>query len=798
MIKHFLTIGIRFILRSKTYSAINITCLTISLSITILVFKMIFALNSSDGFHPRRNDIYRIISISNEGLYGPITQATTPAALSTEVMSHPDIEKVARIWNEFSDNVNKGDQFIQVNGYFADPDFFKLFEYDFIEKSTENPLDNPFSVIITEKLAQKIFGSSHVIGETLYFNNLGGYTITGIIKVNDFRKSHLNFDLVASSMALSSAEIQKTLGISLDDWEEINNTYTYVLIKGDRDVSNFSKDLNNYAIGKYSENSSFIKFELQPLNEISPGKRLANSLGEVTDPILQYILLTIAILILITAGFTYTNLTISKLLSRAKEIGIKKIAGARKLQIFEQFIIESIIVVFISLFLAFIINEFLEPGFYNLDQNLKNLFYQPEFPFSLYLMIVGFSVLLGIISGIFPAVYMTKFKPAIILKDITKSKVSRGINLKKLLIVFQFFISITLMYSLIILHNQLNYQRTVDIGFDPKNIINVDLNGTNFQNLKNEVSKINGIENVSAVQYLPGTGMAYKNWIHKNSGQDSILISILHTSDNYLENLRHRFISGQDFLSDKISSNVHYTVINKSALNFFGFDDETDAIGQELELNYDNWYQIIGVIDDFVLQSTESNPGPLVILQDPAKLKIVNIRINQFANKDILIQNISKRWREINPDNPFSYKYYTSQIDDTYASPRKALQYLAAITFTAIFISILGLLGMVTFETESKFKEIGIRKVLGANSKMIIYSISKDFFKMLFIAILISSPITWIAAEMLLQNFYYRVELKLQFFILGILIAIIPGVLVVLSQTIRVSVKNAVEAIRYE
>lgn len=810
MVRHFFLIAIRNIFRHKVFSFINVIGLSVSLAICLLVIKIIFALYSSDRFHQYKNQIFRVTTEVKTASYDEYELATSPAPLKNELLQCVEIESVARIWNRFSDDAISSDKPMPASGYFVDKEFLDIFSFNLLYGNVDDVLQEPYSIILTKEWSDKYFGDVNPIGKTIEFHELGIYTVTGLFESLQNKKSHMKFDLVASSKTL----LLKTADLSVDDeekeespydfakvlttWKNVYRTYTYIKIKEGAEKESLYENFPNIIKKHYSDPDTEYTFNLQPLSRISPGRNLSNALGHVDDPSISYILSIIAIIITLTASFTYTNLSIARSLSRAQEVGIRKVIGARRYQLIVQFIFETIVLSFISLNLAYIILIFIEPEFYNIDPFLKQSFYLEEHSIWLYITTIVFTVILAILIGYIPSRYMSKVSPTVALKNLFKGNTRTGINMKKVIIIFQFSVSLLLIYSINIMYRQIDFQQSIDLGFDPENIISIDLNGNDYETFQNELSVNSSIYSTSTVNYLPSIGTRSMSWTRQHDQIDSVICSNLIASPSILETLDIDLLAGEGFKSGIISENEKYTVISESALSLLGYEHTNDAIGDNIIIDGKEELTIVAVCSDIVLQSTDRGPEAMIFRVRPENMNHLLIRYNTGVNVEELISSIGSTWDKTEPVHELKYEFYTSKIDEYYESPKSMLKVLSAIAFFAILISFMGLFGIVMYSMENRIKEVGIRKVFGAETKQILWTISRRFMIMIFSAILITTPVVWIAGEMILQNFYYRVTISIEHFLSGMICMLVIGLLTIFTQTVHTAYKNPVDTLRYE
>ena len=797
MFINYLKIAIRNLLRSKLFSLINILGLAISMSICLLVIKMIFGMYSCDRFHVNKDRIYRILTYEQRRDGTGSELATTPEPLARELEKIAGIERVVRIRKNFSGDVYYKDKVVPVSGLITDPIFFNVFSFELQRGDPQTALTEPYSIILTPEWARKVFGDKDPVSETISLKNLGDYKVTGITKSITQLKTNLKFECLASASTLPSLEHKGINSNTIDNWKNYFRTYTFVMIRNGTDISYIENELQNIIKTHIHDSELNMEYRLQPLKEISPGKRLVNQMGEPTEPIIAYILILIAVILILTASFTYTTLSVARALDRAKEVGVRKVFGANRFDLFIQFIGEAIILSFISLNFAYIILTFLEPGVYNIDYYIRDAFQLTKTPSDLYLSFILFTLILGCITGLAPALYLSKFKPVEVFKDLSKIRLFSRANLHKVLIIFQFTISLLLIFFVIISYKQVQFQRTVNYGFNVDDIINIELQEMEFEVFKNKLLQIPSVEYVTASDYLPGTGVMHIQFVKSDKIPDSAIISHLSIDPDFISALNISILAGNDFQEYMYPNLENYALINESAVLYLGYSNPSEALNRFITIE-NKEAQIIGVVRDFVNQSTYVKPDPLVLRIIPDWFDYAVVKLNPGYDKAKVLSKIEESWKELNPYQLFRYKLYTDQITEYENAAMKIVKISGFITVLVIVIAILGLLGMVVYSNQKRINEIGIRKVMGANNKEVLWMISKSFLYLMFLAVLIATPLALFSGKMILQNAYNHVSLKPGFFITGILFLLIIGVITVFSQTWKAANQNPVDALRYE
>lgn len=798
MFTNYLKVALRNILRSKVFSLINILGLAVSMSICLLVIKMIFGMYSSDRFHENGNRIYRVLTFERTEGYSGYDLATTPEPLAEELEKLTDVEKVVKIRKDFSGDVYYKGKVIPISGIFSNHQFFEVFSFKLERGDPHSALKDPYSIILTPEWAEKLFGETDPLGEMISLKNLGEYKVTGITKPVSHLKTHIKYDCIASASTLPSLENHGIGSNTIGYWGNPYRTYTFILLREGAKTEIIENALPDIVDTFVPKGEIHFEYRLQQLKDISPGRKLANQMGDPTEPMMAYILTLVAVILMLTASFTYTTLSVARAFDRAREVGVRKVFGANRRQLFAQFIGEAVILSLISLNFAYIILTFLEPGVYNFNIQFRDAFELTKTPLIIYLVFLLFTLILGVITGFFPALYLSRIKPVEVFKDLSEIKLFSRANLRKVLIVVQFTISLFLIFSVIISFKQVRYQQEIDYGYNIENILNVDLQEINYELFKNEILRKPGVQAVTASEYLPGTGTVSRHFIKCEKLPDSTKVSHLGVDPDFIKTMNMSLLSGKDFREYSETNLSNYTIINESAIQFLGFQNAGEALEHTLTIGSKPNIQIIGVVKDFVLQSPDSKPDPLVLRVIPDRYNHAFVKLNSNLVMKEMISSLEESWKKLNPEQQFRYKFFSEYIGEYMDASMQMVKVIGFITFFAVFISILGLLGMVVYNNENRVNEIGIRKVVGATSREVLWVISKSFIYMMALAGLIATPAAWFLGNMILQNAYYHVTLRVDFFASGILFLFTIGLITVLSQTWKAANRNPVESLRYE
>ncbi len=777
MFRNYFKIALRNILRQRIYSIINVIGLATGLSIFILIMLFINDQRQYDKFNKNYNHIYRL-DYSDWSLLG--------TAYEDDILREfPQVQKGTRI--AFNNPVIKyNDKRIRVNDFlFADSSVFDIFSFPFILGNPKTALTDPFTIVITESTARLFFGNENPMGKMLRYNNQYNFRVTGVMK--DINHFHLSVNALASFTSLPILSNNKDFLKARGNW----NYPTYFLIPGKFDIKAFDRKINSYYKTQDEWKNDEPQFHLCPLKDIYFDYETKNEIGIRHGCIQKIRIFTIiAIFILLIACVNFINLSTARAPMRAKEVGIRKMAGSSKGKLILQFLIESVIISTVAFIISLGITEGLL-SFFNdlLSVDLhSNLLLQP----GMFLMLFGGSILVGIIAGLYPAFYLTAFQPVEVLKG-QKTKGSSAAFLRKLLIVFQFAISIVLIICTIIVDRQLDYVKNKNLGFQKEHIVYFGLNQSIFSRIdvfKASLLQYPDIKKFSTSNTIPGQ----VTWVEgREVDKKDQHFNLLPVDPDFIDLMKIPVIQGRNFSWQNPSDTNFNIILNEEAVKYFGIQN---PVGKHL----DNWKPsgiIIGVVKDFNYQSLQDNIGPLVLCWRPKWNFIACIRLSG-NNIPETINHIKKEWDKLSPEFPFEYYFLDQSFDKLYKSEQqfgKMFQYFSIIS---ILIACLGLFGLASFTVLQRTKEIGIRKVHGATEATIVNLLTRDFTKLVLIATVIAWPVAWFSMDKWLQGFAFRIQIPMWAFIAAFLIAWFIALFTVSYHALKVANTNPAEALKYE
>lgn len=807
MLKNYLTTAIRSLKRHKFFSAINIFGLAVAMSICMALIMLVADQMSYDRYNTNADRIYRITTLdvdhTGQVMWGNQVNSASAMPVGPELaQNYTGIEDATRFrrgfgnsWIEFENkNVN-----IPLSGYFADSNALEFFEYELQYGDRATALKDPFTVVLTRSAANKLFKDENPVGQTLKVGDQGIYTVTGVLKETD-KKSHIVFEGLASMSSARSLEDAGKLGKLLDSWGHYWESWTYIRAEEGKSESEVQAQLDKVYKQKVDPNKPGVyrmRFFLQPLLSITPGDIQNNSIGPQLPWEFVYFLGGLALVILLTSCFNFTNLSIARSLTRAREIGVRKVAGAARWQIFSQFISESIVVAIAALVLAIALLVFLKPMI--LQLSFAQLFRWDLYSgVTVYAIFIVFAVVVGMLAGFFPAVVLSGFQPVAVLKNLSNLKLFSRMGMRKALLVSQFTLSLFFIITVIVIYKQMNLFITQEHGFNKKNNIAVKLNNTSYQQLKTELQKYGNITSVSGTSHVPAAGTSHGAAIKINLDDPAnVDAGYFLVDEDYATNMQIKVLAGK-FFSAEQSNQKDYIIVNEAAVKKLNFETPLDAVGQQVIFCNDSTTKtILGVVSDYNHRDLTRQISPMLLLYQPSEFAIVQVAYAGTYEK--AAKSVEKAWATVNPGLKIDYIAVESEINKYYELVFGDLVgVLGFISFLAILISCLGLLGMATYATETRIKEISIRKVLGSSEAALVLLLSKGFLRMLALSVMIGVPLSWFVNKLWLEEIAYHTTIGPGVIAISVLVLIVFGVITIGSQTLRATLVKPVENLKSE
>ncbi|WP_420316287.1 ABC transporter permease [Ekhidna sp.] len=803
LIGNYFKTSVRSIARNKLFSTINIVGLAISMSVGLLMITYLGELLTFDNFHEKKDRIYRVTStysdVTNDD---PFDLASTSVFIGEKLRSeYTGFEKVLIMRRNFNADLEKGDNIINVNGEYASPEFFDVFSFNLRSGDPKTALIEPNSIILTEKAAEKLFKGEDPVGQ-IVISGEESYTVTGVM--NDVPgNSHMQFEALASFSTLEK-RFRDDENSTFFTWRSIWMNYVYLLLEEGTSPEQVNNYLAEIAADENAKTDRFtIALEVENLSDISPGRDLSNQIGpNITWESINQ-LLALTLIIILSACFNYTNLSIARALRRAKEVGIRKVVGATRSQVLTQFVFEAILIAIFSLFLAGGLYILIKPEFVTSIIDRDNI--EMEFRMINILYFILFAISIGFISGILPSIVLSKLKAISILTDATKMRLFKGANLRKVLIVFQFAISMTLIIGATITYRQYNFSINYDLGFASENVLNLSLYGNDADILMNELAKLPEVGKVSRCGMIPSTGEIWGEDLKYKDPMDSVSIYFNPVDKNYPLVHEMKFLAGGTFPYDLEGEDEDpkFIIIDRTLSERFGFEQPENALGEVLYLQRrvedDLPVQVVGVIENYQYQNLASDPEPSALIHGSQEnFQYINMVV---STPDVigLMSKMEEIWTDIEKLHPFRAEFLKDQIQESYADYKVIFRIFTFLAILAIAISTMGLLGMAVFTTETRIKEVSIRKVLGATEQNLILILSRSFMIMLSISAFIAIPFTYIMfTEFLLSEFKERIDIGPMELLPGVALIILIGFLTISWQTVKAAKTNPAEMLRDE
>jgi putative ABC transport system permease protein len=766
------------------------------MAVCMLIILVLQDQFSYDNFHKNRDRIFRIQSKDNLSKIALSKFASTTWPLANELKdNYPFVENIVALNNNFGGEGICNEKRFNVSGFFATPSFFNLFDFKLKNNLASNPLNEPSSIVITEELANKFFGDNDPIGKTIIFEKYGNLKVTGVIPKMK-QKSHIQFEALISAETLSSLEKEKKIDAITDNWEQFFSSYVYVMLKKNTRQSDLDTALVKIGKLKYPENGKVnLSFYSTPLSKIVPGPLLANEIGMFLPKPFVIFFAGLAIIIMLSAAFNYTSLSVARSLTRAKEYGIRKSFGASRGQLLSQILTEAVILALISLFFAFIILQLLVPAFSGMKL-MTLLKIDPHQNLTSYLAYLIFATTTGVLAGLIPAIYVSSLNPVRVFKASSNIRGLKKVTFRKILLVAQYTFSIIFLISIILLYRQMNFMLNSELGFDRDVVYDIRLNGQQFSKVKDQFSQLPEVVSISAGSHIPGIGNYWGTGIKIKPEDESYDAAYFSVDPNYFSTMGIKIIAGEDFPKDPVT-NTNLVVINRKAVEYFKFKSLQDAVGQDI-LIYDTLpVKVIGVVDNYKYVALLMPLKPLILRMNPEQYQIAVLRINT-QDREATLAKFKDAWGSIDPYHELEGSFLEYEIKDFYGIFGDVLYAVGFATILAIIVACLGLFGMATYSIQTRLKEVGVRKVFGSQSISAVMLIARTFIIMLLIAAAIAAPLAYIINTTWLKFLAFHVTFGAGTLIIGIVIVFIIGILTILSQTLKAANSNPVDILKYE
>jgi len=806
-------------MKSKAFSFINIFGLSAGLVCCMLIALYLKYETSYDSYQQNIGNLYQVeTKFMVKGDQKDVIPNTPAPMAATMKKDFPEVSESARILNLFTEDKTlfqytpaggERKSFLEDKGFLADPSFFKMFTYNFIEGAGANALDDPYTVVLSDDIAKKLFGDAPALNKIIHINsNTNGehdYTVTGVFKPV-FTPSHIDARFF---LTFKGGEMEKYMARHSTDFASNNMFYTYLLLKPNASAANLEAKLPAF-IEKYAANDlkkmGFSKAQfLLPVKDLHLSDKVTKNVTPPASKTYLYILTSIAIFILLIACINFMNLSTARSSKRSSEVGIRKVLGAEKGSLVMQFLGESLIITLLAFLLAIIIVILLLPMFNSVSG--KHIVFSLSADWPLLLGFCLLALVAGLIAGSYPAFYLSSFNPVKVLKGKLTNSLA-VVSIRKGLVVFQFIISIVLIIATVVISKQMHYLRTADLGFDKDQQIVIPLRSkvskTMYASFKNELKSNSHVLSVGASQYYPGIFNPSDDNLYKegNTINDAKRTRMNWVDGDFLQTLNLKLAAGRLFDSHIKADTGNRIVLNENAVREVGYASPQKALGHKVYLDYRGkpyGFEIIGVVKDFHFEDLHMplTPFGFQMLNENGDFNyvMVHARVGDAVQVIKFAQNI---WRKYNANEPFEYTFLDDQFQKNYDADNRLSGIVIYSTVVAILIACLGLFGLAAFSAEQRTKEIGVRKVLGASVPTIVSLLSVDFLKLILLSAIVASPIAWWFMNKWLQNFAYPQSIDWTVFVYTTLIAITIGLLTIGGQAVKAAIANPVKSLRSE
>ena len=792
MIKNYLKTALRNLRRNKVFSFINISGLALGMACSLLIFLWVQSEYKVDSFNKTSSRLY---SVYERQFYNDKVDVfhSTPGLMADELKRvFPEVEYASGFGWINENSFSLGDKVIQEEGGWAGEDYFKMFNYPLLQGNVQTALNSPSAIAVSKKMAESLFGSAaNAINKTIRFNDKRDVKVTAVFDNTGINASQKFDYLINWYSYLEDNQWLKDWSININDGPK-----AFLELRPGADESGFRIRIRDFLNSYYKDQRTGFHIELgiQRFDQMYLHSHSKN--GQMDGGRIEYVKLfsIIALFILVIACVNFMNLTTARFMKRAKEIGIRKVAGAIRLSLIKQFIGEAILIAFFSLILALAIVLLLLPIFNGLIQKHISLpAGDPSFWFDMAIL----TLVTGVVAGSYPAIFLSSFDPIKVLKGSVKAG-PRAAFFRKALVVFQFTLSIMLIIGTIVVSKQINYIQTKNLGYDRENVISIPLQGAlpgKYTTFKQEAANIPGVKVVTRITQIPTkltSGTSDVGWQNKNPDEKNLFVWASVGYD-FVKTLNLQILQGRDFSRDYPTDSSGY-LLNEAALKIINY---TDPIGKQFTF-WGKQGTIVGIVKDFHFNSLHDPIQPLILrMREDESSGNALVRIEPAKTQEAL-RGLEALARQFNSKFPFTYQFLDEAYISLYTSEQMINKLSGYVASIAIFICCLGLLGLVMFTAEQRIKEIGIRKVLGANTASVFGLLSKDFLLLVFIAFAIAAPLAWWAGNNWLTGFAYRIHITWEIFLMAGLLAMTIALVTISFQALKAAIANPVKSLRTE
>ncbi len=787
MFRNYIKIAFRNLVKNKLFSFINIVGLGLAIPFALLALLQFQSSFEFDNFHPNSDRIYRIITdeVTKEG--GTLNYASSPFLLSENLKNnYACVEKTTKVVREYGWELNNRLKSLHANTIYVEPAFFEMFGFRLAKGSLPT---EPNSLILSHEAAERFFNEANPMGQTLTHPTYGSFKITGVLKPYK-KQTQFRSDVMVS---MATYEKNNADAKNPASWSKLQ-THTFVRIPQNTKpealslaTAEIAKKTNPMIVSAKKTNH----FRLQAMSDISPSTEELRYNPYVDSMQDIYFNFAIPLMILLLAGFNYTNLTLARSLSRTKEVGIRKVMGALRFQLVLQFICEAIIIAFFALLIGLAILYLMKQTIH-----VQWVTWEVENQKNIWLVFMFFTLFLGFMAGILPAWILSSFQPVKVLKGTLMPATFGKLNFRKVLIVIQFVASLGFIFMIGHMYSQINYMATENDNFNRKGIFNLPLADRNYQLLIDDIAKNKNVEKIGLTS-MPFGGITAESAIKANKKSENTATFYYAADRNFIENMKLQFLAGENLSTSKSDSAGNFVLLNEKAISKLQLGTPQEAIGKTIFLNNTSELQVIGVVKDFCHYNYQFEKQPVVFQYNPSQFALLSIKTNENTSQEAFLTEIQTLWKKHYPYQQMGYSWYEKELYDRYY-PAEDMKMMGMAAIIIFVIAVMGLLGMVTYSTEKRIKEIGIRKVMGASIWEIVKILSWSFMKLLLIAGIIALPIGYIEGKFFHSVFIYHNAIDVGLMSFFFIIVFIIAIFTIGFQSIKAALINPVESLRSE
>lgn len=801
MIKAYFRSALRFFLKNKGYSLLNISGLVVGISFSCMLLTFVAYELSFDKHHHKSDRTFRMMTVDTRNAADPSRYNTSVAAAGPEIVkTFPEAETMVRLYRFIGQVVFQinGDNFMERDWYAVDSTFFDVFDYEFIHGDRSTALSRPSSIVLTASAAKQYFGTTDVVGRSFDRSNVGPLTVTGVLKDPPLN-SHLYFNVL-----ISTNYNEPFWKRHIDNWTFDPKTfllsYTYVVLNDRRALPDITARLQAFAQLHFGAAQNQLKLELQPLREVYLHSSDVKEMHRITrygNLTYLYIFSSMAALLVVIVSMNYINLATTRATARSREIGVRKVAGAQRQQLIVQYLVESLSITSMAMVLAIGVMDAAFPYFNEITGRDFDIRWDTLAHYIPGLLII--SAIIGLVSGIYPALYLAGLRPILALKG----KVTTGNNasLRQILVVKQFVLSIAMIAATLVVGEQMEFIQSKDLGFQQDNLMVIDINSGNgrekFETIKNEFRRIPGVSNVAASSRVPGE---WKNiaqlYVRTSDAFDSANVYFMGFDEDMLDTYKLRLADGR-FFDHHTKGDSTSILINQAAAQTLSLKDPLGKVislsSPEGEFNV----TVIGVLEDFNFQSLHLSVAPIIIGAWNNPVQSIDYFTIKFSGDiDRVVEEATAVHKKFDERTPIEYNFLDQQLNSRYSAEKRASMIFRLAAVLSVFVACLGLSGLAAYNIERRVRELGIRKVLGATHSQLFMMLSASYIKQISIAFAIATPIAWLSMREWLESFQYRIPLGLDTFLIAGLAAFVVALITIGYRMLAASRSNPVDALR--